>query len=123
MEWCSLDDHGSSQRAGSVSACGCQADERIIAHRGDGLKCHVAGSLDSPLVVLFEQQRADETNDGIVVGEDADDLCAALNLAVEAFDRIGAVELGPVLPGKGHVVEPESISEHAFCRDRNRCFN
>ncbi len=70
--WCSLDDHGSSP-------CGWQADERIIAHRGDGLKCHVAGSLDSPLVVLFEEQCTDQSNDGIVVGEDADDLGAPLD--------------------------------------------
>ena len=46
-------------RAGNGSACGWQADERIIAHRGDCLKCHVAGPLDGPFVVLFEQQRTD----------------------------------------------------------------
>ena len=69
---------------------------------------HVAGALDGPLVVLFEQQCADETDDGIVVGEDTDNFCAPLNLAVQALDRVGAVKLGPVLPGKGHV------GEHVF---------
>jgi len=37
---------------------------------------------------LFEQQRADEANDGIIVGEGADDLGASLDLAIEAFDGL-----------------------------------
>ena len=51
---------------------------------------HVAGSLDSPFVVLFEQNGADEAGDGVVVGEDADDLGASLDFAVEAVDRLDA---------------------------------
>ena len=86
-----------------MSACGWQADERIIAHCRDGFQCHVAGSLDGPFVVLFEEQCTDQSDDGIVVGEDTDDLGAPLDLAVETFDRIGAVKLGPVLLWKGHV--------------------
>ncbi len=76
-----------------MSARRWQADERIIAHYGDGFQRHVAGPLDGPFIVVFEQQRADETNDGIVVGKDADDLGAPLDLAVETFDWIGAVQL------------------------------
>jgi hypothetical protein len=72
-----------------VSACGWQADEGIIAHRGDCLKCHVAGSLDSPFIVLFEQQRTDQAHDGFIVGKDADDLCPPLDLAVQSLDRVG----------------------------------
>jgi hypothetical protein len=33
---------------------------------------HVAGALDRPLIVLFEQDRSDEEEDGILVGVDAD---------------------------------------------------
>ncbi len=83
-----------------MSACRWQADERIIAHRGDCLKCHVAGPLDGPLVILFEQQRPDESDDCVIVGKDADDLCASFDLTVETFDGVCAVKLGPVLPGK-----------------------
>jgi hypothetical protein len=43
---------------------------------------------------LFEQDGSDETPDSGLVGEDADDLGAPLDLAVEAFDRIGGVQLG-----------------------------
>jgi len=50
---------------------------------------HVAGALDSPLVVLLEQDRPDQAGDGGLVGEDAHNLGAALNLAVEAFQGGG----------------------------------
>jgi hypothetical protein len=70
----------------------------------DAFQGHVASTLDGPLVVLFEQQRADEADDGAVVGEDADDVGAPLDLAVEAFDRVGAVELGPVRLREGRPV-------------------
>ncbi len=80
-----------------------QVDERIIAHGGDGFQGHVAGSLDGPLVVLLEQDGADEPGDSGFVGEDADDLGSAFDLAVEALQRVcnryedgGAdVRLGP----------------------------
>jgi hypothetical protein len=43
-------------------SCGhsAQADEGIIAHCGQSFQCHVAGSLDSPFVVLLKQDGADE---------------------------------------------------------------
>jgi hypothetical protein len=66
---------------------GGQLDERIVAQRCDGFQGHVAGALDGPLVVLFEEDGTDEANDGLVVGEDADDLGAALDLTVDALDR------------------------------------
>jgi hypothetical protein len=66
----------------------------------DGLKGHVAGSLNGPFVVLLEQECADEPDDGIVVGKDADDIGAALDLAVETFDGIGNryKNLGATIP-------------------------
>ncbi len=38
-----------------------------------------------------------------LVREDADDVGAALDLAVDAFERVGRVELGPVSGREGHV--------------------
>jgi len=73
-----------------VSACGWQADEWIIAHRGDGFQCHhVAGPLDGPLVILLQEQCTYPPNDGIVAREDTDEFSAALDLAVETLDRMG----------------------------------
>ena len=75
----------------------------IIAQGRDGFQRHVAGALDRPFIVLLEQDRADETDDGVLVGEDADDLGAPLDLAVEAFDRVGRVQLGAMLrPGRSY---------------------
>ena len=52
-----------------------------------------------PLLVLFEQDGSDQAGDGVAVGEDLDDVCAALDLAVEALDGVVGPDLGPVLPG------------------------
>ena len=48
-------------------------------------------------IVLFEQDGADKAGDGGLVGEDADDLGAALDLAIETLDRVGRVAI------RGHV--------------------
>ena len=37
-----------------------------------------AGALDRPLIALLEQDRPDQTKDGILVGEDADHIGAPL---------------------------------------------
>ena len=55
-----------------------KADGWIIAQRRDGFQHHVTGTPNCPIIVLLEQDRADETNDGILIGEDADHLCAPL---------------------------------------------
>ena len=55
---------------------------------------------DEPFVVLFDQQRAGEADHGGVVGEDPDDVGAAADLAVDALERVGGAQLGPVLGGK-----------------------
>ena len=54
---------------------------------------------------MFEQDRAYEANDGLLVGEDADHLGPPLDLAVEALDRVGRVQLGSMLRREGHVGE------------------
>jgi hypothetical protein len=38
--------------------------------------------------VLLGQDRADEADEGVAAGEDADDVGAAADLAVEAFLRV-----------------------------------
>jgi len=69
--------------AGFSSGCrGGQRDEGIIAQWCDGFQCHVARPLDRPFVVLFEQDGADQAGNGLLIGEDADNLGAALDLAV-----------------------------------------
>ena len=55
----------------------------------DGFQAHVAGALDGPFVVLLQQQRTDQAGDGGFVGEDADDLAASLDLAIQSFQRVG----------------------------------
>jgi hypothetical protein len=78
---------------------------RIIAGGAHAFQADVAGALDGPLVVLFEQDGTDEAGDGGLVGEDADDLGASLDLAVQAFERIGAMQLGAVLGREAHMGE------------------
>jgi hypothetical protein len=54
----------------AVSGCdGWQADGRIITQRSDGFQAHVACTLHGPLIILFEQQGADESDDGGFVGK------------------------------------------------------
>src|ERR1700751_5063830 len=47
--------------------------------------------LQLPFIVLLEQYRADQPNDGGLIGEDADDIGAPLDLFVEPLERVGAV--------------------------------
>ena len=68
-----------------------QADEGIIDYCGHSFQCHVACSLDSPFVVLLKQDGTYEALDGGLVGEYSDHVCTEFDLAVEAFQWIGAV--------------------------------
>jgi hypothetical protein len=77
----------------------------IIAQARDGFQGPVAATLDGPFVVPFEQNCADEANNGVLVGEDADNLGAALDLAVNALERVSAVQLDAVLRRERHVGE------------------
>jgi hypothetical protein len=45
-----------------------------------------------PYVVLLQQERADEPDDGVFVGEDADHLDPAPDLAVQPFNRIRSIQ-------------------------------
>ena len=66
-----------------------QPDQRIIADGGNAFQSDVAGALDSPFVILFEQNGADQADDGGLVGEDTDNLGASLDLVDRPFDGIG----------------------------------
>ena len=48
---------------------------------------------------LLWQGGADQTGDGLAVGEDLDHIGAALDLPVEPLDGVAGPDLGPVLPG------------------------
>jgi hypothetical protein len=62
-----------------------------IADGADRFRAHIARPLGGPFVGLPEQQGSDEPDDGGLVGKDADHVGAALDLAVEALDRVCAV--------------------------------
>ena len=55
-------------------------------------QAHVA-PCDGPLVILLQEDSADEANDCGFVWKDADDAGALLDLAVQAFERIGRMQL------------------------------
>jgi hypothetical protein len=57
---------------------GWQSDDGVIAQGGHGFQRHVSSALDRPFVVLLEEDGADEPDDDVVVGADADDLGPAL---------------------------------------------
>ena len=63
----------------------------VIADRSDGFQCHVAAR-DRPFVVLFQHKRANEANDGGLIGEDPDHIGAALDFLVEPFQRVGGMD-------------------------------
>ena len=48
------------------------------------------------MLVLLQQHRAHQTGDRGVIGEDADDAGAALDLLVDPLQQVGAPDLFPV---------------------------
>ena len=73
----------------------------VLGQGSQAFQLHVA-TVELPLVVLLQQQRADQPHDGRLVGKDTHDLGAALDLRVEPLQRIGAVDLRPMGLGKRH---------------------
>ncbi|CCD89652.1 Conserved hypothetical protein; putative insertion sequence transposase protein [Bradyrhizobium sp. ORS 285] len=61
-------------------------------------------------MVLFEQDGADETDDGVFVWEDADDLCAALDLAILPLDGMGKIN------GKAERFIQTALRERAYAQ-------
>ena len=73
-----------------------------VANGGDGFQCHVAPR-DRPLIILLQHQGSDQSCDCGLVWKDADNVGPALNLLVEAFKWVCAVDLDPMLAGKALV--------------------
>ena len=72
----------------------------------------LASALDRPFVVLLEQDGADEAADGGLVGEDADDIGATFDFAVEPLDGVGGVDFGAVFLGEAHKVPMAPTQQH-----------
>lgn len=60
-------------------------------------------ALKRPFIVLFQQQYADDTDDGVVVGKDAGYICAPLDRAAQALDGVGGVQLRRMLLRRPHI--------------------
>ena len=69
------------------------------AGAGEGVEAEVAAGF-GPFVVLFGEHGADEADDRVAVGEDADHVGASADLAVEAFVGVVGPDLPPDLLGK-----------------------
>jgi hypothetical protein len=67
---------------------------RDLGHGGLGEE---AAALELPFLLLLQQLAAHQPGDRAVVGEDADDVGASLDLLVQALQRVGAPDLAPVL--------------------------
>ena len=78
---------------------------RNVGAQTKGFKGHVTNALDGPFVALLHEDRADESGDRGFIREDADDCGAPLDLAVQALDGVGALELDTILPWEGHIDE------------------
>ena len=106
------------------SGChGGEADDGIIAQECDGFQGHVAGSLNGPFVVLLEQDGAHEADDGLFVGEDADDLGAPLDLSsCREDDFVGTVAtLKRYSFNIMHITVPIGIRDVVFIWEHHVC--
>jgi len=68
-----------------------------------------------PFVVLFGQHSSDEANEGVAVGEDADDVGAAADFFVEPFLGIVGPDLAPDLLGN-------AVKANSSARAASRCW-
>jgi hypothetical protein len=62
---------------------------------------HVAVE-ELPLVVLLQEDSADEADDGVLIGEDADDVGLALHFLVQAFERLVVGSLTRCCSGRSY---------------------
>jgi hypothetical protein len=68
-----------------------QADVASVADGADVFQGHVAAALGGPFVGLLDEYGAGDANEDGPVGQDADDVGAALDLAIEKLDSVAAV--------------------------------
>ena len=78
----------------------------LIEDRLQRVVAEVAAA-DEPFVVLLDDDAGGEPDQGAVVGEDADDVGAPTDLAVDPLERVGRAQLRPVVGGEG--VEGEQV--------------
>lgn len=103
-EWCSWRGLCVDARLGrDASACRSrQADAGIIADRCDGFQRHVAGALYGPFVILLQKDGADQSGDRRFVGEDPDHIGPALDLSVDALQRMSSATWRDERSGKSY---------------------
>jgi hypothetical protein len=53
-------------------------------------------SLDQPLIVLLEEEHAGESDQGLTVGVDADDVGAPADFFVDALEWVRGAQLEPL---------------------------
>ncbi|MHC2253526.1 hypothetical protein ACVILK_003218 [Bradyrhizobium embrapense] len=78
-------------------------DRGLGGHPRDGFQRHVAGALDGSFIVLSSRIVPIRRTMAVFIGGDANDLGPALDLTVEALERVGRVQLGPVLRREHHI--------------------
>jgi hypothetical protein len=100
---------------------GGQLDEGILAQRCHGFQGHVAGALHGPLIVLFKEDGTDESDDGLVIGEDAN---TSVRRLISPFTRsigfvtgmkipVPARSAGSSVLAYGATIREEGHREHA----------
>src|SRR5512143_4288410 len=75
-----------------------------LPHERESLQAHVASG-NRPLVILFEEERPGQADEGGIVGEDADNVGPPLDLADDPFQWVCRADLGPVIRMEAHVGE------------------
>ena len=85
---------------------------------GHGGLREVAPFGDLPLVVGLDDHGGDQPVDGGVVGEDADDVGAPLDLAVEPLQGVRRPDLAPVRSGKAQKASRSSLARLRAWRPR-----
>ena len=70
------------------------------AGAGEDVDAEVAAAF-GPVVVLLDEDGADEPDRGVAVGEDPDDVGASADLAVQPFVGVVGPDLSPDLLGEG----------------------
>jgi len=85
-------------------------DDEGEAGLGEDVEAEVTAAF-GPFVVLFGQDRADETDQGVTVGEDPDDVGAAADLPVQTL-------LYPALVGGSSPIGWELVNDRDGRGDR-----
>ena len=93
--------------ANTIRACGDVAARQGRIHDRKTRYCHCVIVLAirgwSIHIILLQQERSDETGDGVVVWKDPHHVRSALNFAIETLNGVCGVDLGAMLLGEAHV--------------------